>query len=193
MLTLNLRPTIQLTDEAFAQLCRSNPNLRLERTAAGELVAMSPTGSESGHYNVELATDLTLWNRQARLGITFDSSTGFTLPNGAIRSPDAAWIKQSRWDALSPEQKRKFAPICPDFVLELRSPSDDMETLQTKMQEYLSNGLRLGWLIDPDTRTVEIYRPDHPVEILQTPAILSGERVLPGFVLDLSIIWKPFS
>jgi Uma2 family endonuclease len=190
MLTLTLRPALQLTDEAFAQLCRSNPDLRLERTAQGDLIAISPAGSESGHYNIELATDLTLWNRQARLGITFDSSAGFTLPNGAIRSPDAAWIEQSRWDALSPEQKRKFAPICPDFVIELRSPSDDLETLRAKMQEYLSNGVRLGWLIDPDTRTVEIYRPNCPVEILSNPSTLSGETILPDLVLDLQIIWK---
>jgi len=188
-LTLNLRPTIQLTDEEFEQLCHSNPDLRLERNAQGELIAMSPTGSESGHYNIELATELTLWNRQARLGITFDSSAGFTLPNGAIRSPDAAWIAQARWDALSPTQKRKFAPICPDFVIELCSPSDEIETLRIKMQEYLSNGLRLGWLIAPDSRSVEIYRPTQPVEILQNPARLSGESVLPGFLLDLSLVW----
>jgi Uma2 family endonuclease len=189
-LTLNLRPTIQLTDEEFEQLCRSNPDLRLERSAKGELIAMSPTGSESGHYNIELATDLTLWNRQARLGVTFDSSTGFTLPNGAIRSPDAAWIEQSRWDALSPEQKRKFAPICPDFAIELKSPSDEIQPLQAKMKEYLDNGLCLGWLIDPSTHTVEIYRPEQPVEVLKNPATLSGELVLPGFVLDLTVIWR---
>jgi Uma2 family endonuclease len=189
-LTLNLRPTIQLTDEEFEQLCRSNPDLRLERSAKGELVAMSPTGSESGRYNAGLVTDLTLWNRQARLGVTFDSSTGFTLPNGAIRSPDASWIEQSRWDALSPEQKRKFAPICPDFAIELRSPSDELNPLQDKMQEYLDNGLRLGWLIDPINQVVEIYRLGQAVEILQKPATLTGEAVLPGFVLNLAFIWQ---
>jgi Uma2 family endonuclease len=187
--TLNLHSALDLTNEAFEQLCQNNPDLRLERTAQGELIAMSPAGSESGNYNAELTTDLTLWNRRTRSGKTFDSSAGFTLPNGAIRSPDAAWIEQSRWDALTADQKRKFAPICPDFVIELRSPSDDIETLRAKMQEYLSNGLQLGWLIDPDTKTVETYRPGAPVEILQSPTTLSGETILPGFVLDLRTIW----
>jgi Uma2 family endonuclease len=189
-LTLNLRPTIQLTDEEFEQLCRSNPELRLERSAKGELIAMSPAGSDSGRYNAKLITDLTNWNRQYGSGETFDSSTGFTLPNGAIRSPDAAWIEQSRWNSLSSEEKRKFAPICPDFVIELRSPSDEIKALQDKMQEYLTNGLRLGWLIDPNTQTVEIYRPGQPVEMLHNPSTLSGESVLSGFVLNLGLIWN---
>jgi Uma2 family endonuclease len=189
MIAINLRPTLQLTDAEFEQICRSNPDLRLERTATGELVAMPPTGSETGHYNVELSTELTLWNRRSKLGITFDSSAGFTLPNGAIRSPDASWIRKDRWDSLPPEQKRKFAPICPDFVVELKSPSDLLEDLQDKMLEYLENGAQLGWLIQPETRKVAIYRPGQAVETLENPTTLLGEAVLPGFTLNLQIVW----
>jgi Uma2 family endonuclease len=188
-LTLNLRPTLQLTDEEFEQLCRSNPELCLERAATGELIVMPPVGSESGFHNADLSGQLWLWNRQNQLGVTFDSSAGFTLPNGAIRSPDASWIEQSRWNALSAAQRRKFAPICPDFVIELKSPSDELGDLQTKMQEYIANGAQLGWLIDPETKEVEIYRPDRPVERLKNPTSLSGEDVLPGFTLNLQSIF----
>lgn len=187
-ITLNLRPTIELTDEQFEQICRANRDLRFERTAKGELIVMSPTGSETGERNWGLNGQLWLWNQQNRLGKGFDSSTGFKLPNGATRSPDAAWVTNERWDALPTQQKRKFAPICPDFVVELRSPSDELEDLQAKMQEYLNNGIRLGWLIDPETRLVEIYRPNQPVQVLNNPTTLSGESVLPGFVLDLAEI-----
>jgi Uma2 family endonuclease len=189
-LTLTLRPTLQLTDEEFEQLCHSNPELRLERTATGELILMSPTGSESSFYNADLSGQLWLWNCQNQLGVTFDSSAGFTLPNRAIRSPDASWIEQRRWDALSPAQRRKFAPICPDFVIELKSPSDELNDLQAKMQEYIANGTRLGWLIDPETKKVEIYRPDQPVETLENPSTLSGEAILPEFTLNLRSIWS---
>jgi Uma2 family endonuclease len=188
-LTLNLRPALQLTDEEFEQLCHGNPELRLERSATGGLIVMPPVGSEGGHYNVEVTTDLTLWNRQSQKGITFDSSAGFTLPNGAIRSPDASWIEQRRWNALSAAQRRKFAPISPDFVIELKSPSDKLSDLQDKMQEYITNGARLGWLIDPETKEVEIYRPNQPVERLKNPTSLSGEDVLPGFTLNLQSIF----
>ena len=187
-ITLNLRPTIELTDEQFEQICRANRDLRFERTAEGELIVMSPTGSETGERNWGLNGQLWLWNQQNRLGKGFDSSTGFKLPNGATRSPGAAWVTNERWDALPTQQKRKFAPICPDFVVELRSPSDELEDLQAKMQEYLNNGIRLGWLIDPETRLVEIYRPNQPVQVLNNPTTLSGESVLPGFVLDLAEI-----
>jgi len=166
MIALNLRPTLQLTDAAFAQLCASNPDLRLERTAQGELIAMAPAGSDSGRQNSTLSGQLWYWNHQTRLGVTFDSSAGFTLPNSAIRSPDAAWIAQSRWDALTPEQRRTFAPICPDFVIELNSPSDTLPPLQAKLTEYIANGAQLGWLIDPETQQVHCYRPNHPPEIL---------------------------
>jgi Uma2 family endonuclease len=189
-LALNLRPILELTDEQFYQLCQANRDLRLERTAKGELIIMPPTGSETGGRNASLTAQIWLWNQQTHLGKSFDSSTGFKLPNGANRSPDAAWVRRERWDALTPEQKRGFAPLCPDFVVELCSPSDDLEDVQQKMQEYLANGIRLGWLIDPKTRRVEIYRPDGEVEILDNPATLSGETVLPGFVLDLQPVFE---
>ncbi|MGV0024639.1 Uma2 family endonuclease [Phormidesmis priestleyi] len=187
-LIVNLSPAIDLTDDRFEQICSANRNLKFERTAQGELIVMSPTGSETGSWNSGLTGQLWLWNQQTQLGKSFDSSTGFKLPNGATRSPDLAWVKQQRWDALTPQQKRKFAP-CPDFVAELRSLSDDLEDTQAKMQEYLENGALLGWLINPEDQQVEIYRLGQPVEILHRPATLSGESVLSGFVLDLREIW----
>jgi Uma2 family endonuclease len=190
MITLNLQPHLQLTNETFEQLCRNNPDLRLERTAQGKLVAMSPTGSESGRQNLGLSAQLWVWNQQTGLGVAFDSSTGFTLPNGAIRAPDAAWIEKQRWERLSRQQRRRFAPICPDFVVELLSPTDALETLQIKLQEYMDNGAKLGWLIDPDTRQVYIYRPQTPVEILDQPTSLSGETILPNFEINLELIWN---
>jgi len=187
-ITLSLKTLLDLTDEAFYELCRANPDVKFERTATGELVVMSPTGGESGHRNADIIIDLGIWNRQAQLGIAFDSSTGFKLPNGAERSPDASWVRGDRWDALTPEQRRKFPPLAPDFVVELRSASDDLEPLQQKMQEYIANGVRLGWLINPQEQQVEIYRPGQSIEVLQSPQTLSGEDVLPGFTLDLSRI-----
>jgi Uma2 family endonuclease len=184
-LTLKFRPGLRLTDRAFWKLCAANPDLRLERTAKGELVIMPPAGADSSCRNLDLSGQLWAWNRNSRLGVCFDSSAGFRLPNGATRSPDATWIVQDRWDALKTKQKRKFAPICPDFVAELRSPSDDREDLRAKMREYRDQGVRLGWLVDPEDGEVEIYRPGQSVETLRRPATLSGEDVLPGFVLDL--------
>ncbi|NJL57046.1 Uma2 family endonuclease [bacterium] len=190
MIALNLRPTLQLTDEVFAQLCQQNPDLRLERTAQGELIAMSPAGSESGRQNLSLSAQLWQWNQQAKLGVAFDSSAGFTLPNGAIRSPDAAWIEKTRWERLTPEQRRKFAPLCPDFVLELKSPSDELSTLQAKLQEYMDNGAQLGWLIDPETQQVSCYRPGQTVQVCDRPDTLSGDPVLPNFVMNFTPIWS---
>jgi Uma2 family endonuclease len=187
--TLNLNPIIRLSDDQFYALCANNPELKLERTAAGDLVIMSPTGGETGKRNSNLNFELALWNRQTKLGVVFDSSTGFKLPNGADRSPDAAWIPQARWDALTPEQRRRFLPLCPDFVIELLSPSDTWEDLQIKMAEYQANGARLGWLIDPEIKRVAIYRSMPPVEVQQRPVTLSGENVLPGFRLNLNNIW----
>lgn len=181
--------TLRVTDEQFLELVKANPDVQMERTAAGELIIMSPTGSEGGNYNAELTTDFGIWNRQAKLGKIFDSSTGFKLPNGATRSPDTAWVKQERWNALTPEQRKGFAPICPDFVLELASETDDIEILRAKMQEYLDNGCSLGWLIDPKTRTVEIYRPGKAVAVLDNPDCLSGEPILPGFSLALDTLF----
>ena len=188
-LTLNLHNAIELTDERFEQICQSNRDLRFERTPTGELVVMSPAGSDTGRQNSGLNGQLWLWNQQNRLGVGFDSSAGFTLPNGAIRSPDASWIKQERWDTLNTAQKRKFAPICPDFVVELCSPSDRLIDVQIKMQEYLDNGTRLGWLIDPESKSAQIYRQNQRVEVQNAPNSLSGEDILPGFELDLQEIW----
>ncbi|NMF86674.1 Uma2 family endonuclease [Nodosilinea sp. P-1105] len=189
MITLDLRPALALTDEQFAQICQNNRDLRFERTAQGELVILAPTGGETGRTNVELAADLVLWNRRDRLGVVFDSSTGFKLPNGSTRSPDVAWVRLERWEALTPDQQRRFVPLCPDFAIELKSPSDELADLQAKMQEYLENGLQLGWLIDPEQQRVDIYRPHHAPESLSNPKTLSDEALLPGFVLDLSEIF----
>ncbi len=181
--------TLRFNEEEFKLLVAANPDLRMELTAEGELVVMAPTGSEGGNYNAELTIDIGTWNRRTRLGVVFDSSTGFKLPNGAIRSPDTAWVVQARWDELTPQQRRGYAPICPDFVLELVSESDDVENIRTKMQEYIENGCRLGWMIAPRTRQVEIYRPGRAVEVLQSPTSLSGEEVLPGFILNLETVF----
>ncbi|MEO1211038.1 MAG: Uma2 family endonuclease [Cyanobacteria bacterium J06638_20] len=186
--TITLDPVGILTDEAFYQLCQANPDVKFERSAKGDLIVLSPTGAESGRRNAELTTDLNIWKRQTQLGYTFDSSTCFKLPNGAERSPDAAWIERSRWEALSLEDREKFPPLAPDFVVELRSASDRLSTIQAKMQEYQDNGVRLGWLINPQDQQVELYRIGQPVEILQAPQQLSGEAVLPGFVLELTRI-----
>ncbi|MGF1601507.1 MAG: Uma2 family endonuclease [Thermosynechococcaceae cyanobacterium] len=188
-LPIRIPQALQVTDEQFSAFVAANPDLRLERTATGELIIMPPTGSESGNYNFELNTDLGIWNRQARLGKAFDSSTGFRLPNGATRSPDSAWIINERWNKLTPQQRRGFAPICPDFVLELASETDSADTLRQKMQEYIENGCRLGWLIIPKTQQVEIFRSGQMPELLQSPEMLSGEAVLPGFVLNLQLIF----
>jgi len=190
-IALDLHPIVTLSPEAFAQLCAANPEARLERSAQGELMVMAPTGGETGQHNAEMVTDLVLWNRQTGLGKAFDSSTGFVLPNGAIRSPDLAWIPLARWQALTPEERRGFVPLCPDFVVELLSPTDSWSQTQAKMQEYLENGCRLGWLIDPQNRRVAIYRPQQAPSVQMAPATLTGEAVLPGFVLDLARLWSP--
>lgn len=187
-ITVSLKSLFDLTDEAFYQLCQINPDVKLERTATGELVVMSPTGGETGDRNRRLTQRLGNWTDEDNTGLSFDSSTGFKLPNGAERSPDAAWVRLERWQALTSEQQRKFPPLAPDFVVELRSTSDDLDTLRAKMKEYIENGVRLGWLLNPQDRQVEIYRQGQPVEILQSPQSLSGEAVLPGFMMDLSCI-----
>lgn len=187
--TISLEPAIHITNEQFYQLCRANPNVKFERSATGELIVMAPTGGETGSYNSEINADFVIWNRQTQLGKVFDSSTCFNLPKGGDRSPDVAWVALERWNSLSREQQRKFPPIAPDFVLELMSPTDSLEKTQAKMQEYLSSGVRLGWLIDRDNRRVEIYRLGQPVDVLEEPKQLSGEDVLPGFVFDLSRVW----
>lgn len=183
----------RITPEQFEQLAYAEQLARLELTTTGELIVMSPTGGTAGGKNFNLYLDLGIWNRQTKLGKAFDSSTIFILPNGARRSPDVSWIKLERWNRLTQTQQDGFPPIAPDFVIELVSPSDlknqRYEDLQTKLQEYLENGVRLGWLIEPSAKTVEIYRSQQPVEILNNPQTLSGEDVLPGFTLDLSEIF----
>lgn len=181
--------TLKVTHEQFVELSQANRELQLERTATGDLIVRPPTGGDTGNRNLDMEGQLWLWNRQIKLGKAFNSSGGFNLPNGAVRSPDAAWVRQDRWDALTKEQQETFAPLCPDFVLELRSKNDTMESLRVKMREYIENGARLGWLIDRKNKKVEIYRPNRDVEILDNPATLSGEDVLPGFVLDLTEVW----
>jgi Uma2 family endonuclease len=181
---LNL-DNVELTDEQFYRLCQVNQDWQLERTAKGELVILPPVGGISGSREADFITEVNIWNRQTKLGKVFSSSTIFRLPNGGDRSPDVAWVKLERWEALTEEEQEKFPPICPDFVIELRSRTDALKPLQEKMQEYLNSGLLLGWLINPQQQQVEIYRPNQDVEIVQFPIKLSGEDVLPGFVLDL--------
>ncbi len=180
---------LPMTLEQFYEFCKANPNLRIERTAQGNVVIMSPAFSDTGNRNSKINAQLSNWAEEDGTGETFDSSAGFTLPNGATRSPDASWIRLERWNQLSNEQKASFAPICPDFVIELRSASDQLSTLQDKMQEYIENGALLGWLIDRLNRVVYIYRPNQPVETVDNPETVSGDPVLPGFVLKMAKIW----
>ena len=187
-ITLPLKVNLQqvhLTDEQFYQLCISNPELSIERSAAGALIVMTPVGGESGNREADYIIDLGNWNRQTKLGKVFSSSTIFKLPNGGSRSPDAAWVELSRWQRLSPEQRQKFPPIAPDFVIELRSRTDDLPTLQDKMQEYLDSGVQLGWLFNSQDQQVEIYRQGQEKEVRDLPTQLSGEAVLPGFTLQV--------
>jgi Uma2 family endonuclease len=188
-LTLNLDTIIKLTSEQFYQLCQANPDLKLERNAQGELIVMPPTGGETGKRNSKINLQLGNWNERTQLGEVFDSSTGFTLPNKADRSPDAAWVEKSRWEALTAEQREKFIPLCPDFVIELLSPNDSLRKTQDKMQEYMENGCRLGLLINRKIQQVEIYRAGREKEVLNVPSSISGEDVLPGFVLNMQSIW----
>ncbi|BAY82766.1 hypothetical protein NIES267_22500 [Calothrix parasitica NIES-267] len=187
--TVIIPQSFKVTHEQFKELAAANRDVRLERTATGELIIMAPTGSETGNRNTDIIGQLWFWNRKTKLGVVFDSSTGFNLPNGADRSPDASWIKLESWEALTAEEKKGFAPICPDFVVELRSASDNMKPLREKMQEYVENGAKLGWLIDRKNRKVEIYRQGFDVEILDNPTSLSGENILPEFILDLAEVW----
>jgi Uma2 family endonuclease len=185
-LTVDLQQ-VHLTDEQFYQLCISNPELNIERNAAGGLILMSPVVGDSGSREMGLGGELYLWNKQTNLGKTFSSSTVFKLPGGGDRSPDAAWVELSRWQALTPEQRQKFPPIAPDFVIELRSRTDNLQTLQAKMQEYLDSGVRLGWLFNPQDQQVEIYRQGQSKEVRPLPTLLSGETVLPGFQLQVDL------
>ena len=187
-LALNIK-ALEMTEDQFARLCSDNSDLRLELTAKRELIIMPPVASEGGASEHELSLQVGIWAKQDGSGRVFSPSAGFTLPNGAIRAPDVSWIPLSRWEALSADERHGFAKVCPDFVLELRSQSDSLAEVQRKMVEYMANGARLGLLVDPQNRRVHVYRPEQPVEILEEPASVSGDPVLPGFTLDLSALW----
>ncbi|MGA9379569.1 MAG: Uma2 family endonuclease [Phormidium sp.] len=189
-IVLKLPPEWQMTDDQFFEFCQVNRDLRIESNKLGEILIMPPTGSESGNKEINIMGQVWVWSEQDGTGITFSSNAGFTLSTGAKRAPDASWIKLERWNSLTEEEKQKFAPICPDFVVELRSPSDNLKPLQEKMDEYMREpGIQLGWLIDRKNRQVYIYRPNQTVEILDNPATISGDPVLPGFILNLSKVW----
>ena len=179
-----------MTDDQLFEFCQIHQDLRIERTADAELIIMPAAGGETGNRNAILTASLTVWALQDDTGEVFDSSTGFYLPNGAMRSPDGSWVNRSKLTQLTAEQKEKFLPICPEFVVELMSPSDNLATVCDKMQEYIDNGAQLGWLLDPRGQTAHIYRPNQPVEILDSPSQLYGDPVLPGFVLNLERIWN---
>jgi Uma2 family endonuclease len=188
-LTVNFPAIVKMTQAQFSEFCQANQELRIERTAQGEVIIMPPAFSDTGNRNFNIAAQLWVWTEQNETGIGFDSSAGFTLPNGATRSPDASWIRLERWNALTAAEKASFAPICPDFAIELRSASDTLISLQTKMQEYIDNGVSLGWLIDRKNRQVYIYRPDRSPEVLEQPELVTGDPELPGFALKMAKIW----
>lgn len=190
-LTIHMNPAVTLTDEQFFDLCQINRELRLERTAKGDIIIMAPAGGETSNRNIGIASQLYIWTRQDGTGAAFDSSAGFKLPNGAERSPDAAWVSHKRLAQLTPAQKKKFIPLCPDFVVELMSPTDSLGATKAKMAEYIENGARLGWLIYADARKIYAYRPGTPIEELKDISEISADPELPGFVLDLQDIWEP--
>jgi Uma2 family endonuclease len=188
-LPLRVRTAVPVGDDELFELCQLNRDLRIERTPDGEISIKPPTGGETGRRNAALTAQLDRWSESDGTGVTFDSSTGFILPDGSERSPDAAWVARARWDALSAEARAKFPPLCPDFVVELRSRTDDLDELRGKMDDYRAAGAKLGWLIDPIERRVHVYRPGVPPEILDAPTSLAADPVLPGLVVDLRRIW----
>ncbi len=188
-LVLRTRPALDVSEDQFYEFCQLNGDLRIERTAAGEWLIMPPTGGDTGNRNAEITYQLVNWTKRDGTGLAYDSSTGFRLPNGAMRSPDGAWLRKDRLAEVPADQRQRFMPICPDFVIELWSPSDRLGDVQAKMAEYLANGARLGWLLYPPERCVYVYRPGAPVERLERPESVAGDPVLPGFVLDLREIW----
>ena len=190
-LTIHMNPAVTLTDEQFFELCQINQDLRLERNAEADIIILAPAGGETSNRNIGIASQLYIWTRQDGTGAAFDSSAGFKLPNGAERSPDAAWVSHIRLAKLTPAQKKKFIPLCPDFVVELMSPTDSLAATKAKMAEYMENGARLGWLIHADARKIYVYRPGKPVEELKDVSEISADPELSGFVLDLHDIWEP--
>lgn len=189
-LQLELGSALELTDAELLELCRRNPELRIERSPEGDLEVMTPSGGESSHRNAEVLFALMAWAREDGTGVAFDSSGGFSLPDGAMRAPDTSWVRRDRLDEVPAEARKGFLPLCPDFVVEVRSPTDPLPPLRAKMDEYTANGARLGWLIDPGERAVEIYRPGAEPERLTAPARISADPELPGFELDLRPIWE---
>lgn len=190
-MVLHLRPSLEMDEDQLFEFCQLNREWRIERNAEGTLEIMPPTGGETSSRNASLTMQLGVWAKSDGTGIAFDSNGGFVLPNGAMRSPDASWVRRERLADLTPEQKKKFLLLCPDFVIELRSPSDPLAPIEAKMREYAENGARLGWLIDPEERKVHVYELGESVRVLEKPDGLSGDPVLPGFVLDLKPIWEP--
>ena len=188
-IVVRLQPVMNLSDEQLYDFSQINRDLQIERNARGELIIMPPTGGDTGERNAEITMQLRLWAKGDKTGSTFDSSTGFRLPNGAVRSPDAAWIKYSRLDALTAEQRKRFIPLCPDFVIELRSPTDNLNALQEKMHEYIENGAELGWLLDTEQKRVYVYRPGEEAQEIENPETISADPVLSSFELDLREIW----
>lgn len=188
---LEVGPALGLSDDELLELSSRNPDLRLERTAGGDLVVMTPAGGASGHRNLEIAVALGTWTRADGTGVAFDSSTGFLLPDGSLRAPDAAWVRRSRLADLPPEARERYLPLAPDFAVELRSPTDDLADLQAKLAEYRDHGTRLGWLIDPVERRVHVYRPGRDPEVLNDPGRIAGDPELPGFILELEPIFRP--
>ena len=188
---LHMRPAIEMDEEQFFEFCQINRGWRIERSAQGDLEVMAPTGGETSNRDFRISVQLGIWTDNDGTGVAFESSGGFVLPNGAMRSPDASWVRRERLAQLTAEQRQRFLPLCPDFVVELRSPSDPLAVIESKMGEYLENGAHLGWLIDPEGRRVHVYEPGKEVSILETPDEVSGDPVLPGFVLDLRPIWAP--
>jgi Uma2 family endonuclease len=182
--------SLGLTEEQFFHFCQENDALRIERNSNGEIIIMAPTGSETGWYNSNITTELSLWNRQTKSGYVFDSSSGFTLPDGSVRSPDAAFILKHKWENLSTASRKKFAPVCPDFIIELASESDSADFLKEKMEEYIKNGCQLCWLIDPELKKTTIYRSNGKVESVPFNQLLSGENILPGFDLNLDKLFR---
>jgi Uma2 family endonuclease len=189
-ITLNLNAIANLNRSQFRQIVNDNPDMKLERDKQGNLIIMAPTGGETGSWNSDLNLEVGLWNRTSKAGKTFDSSTGFELPSGGDRSPDVAWIAIDKWEALTAEQRQGFLPLSPDFVIELMSRSDSWVKTQAKMVEYMESGCRLGWLLDPKGKRAAVYRSGKPIEFLNAPDSLSGEDVLPGFVLDVRFLWR---
>ena len=190
-LVVRFRPLYAMTPDEFFELSLLNPDLKIELTSEGEIVFMSPSGAETGALNAQIILALGRWASEDKSGVFFDSSAGFTLPNKAVRAPDASWVRREKWTALSPRQRQRFAPLCPDFVIEVDSPSDRLQDLQAKMDEYIANGAQLGWLILPETRQVMVYRPGQDMQLHSDVDAIAADPELPGFTLDLTLIWQP--